>query len=259
MSVRLDIAFDDLGSGMPLILMHGFPLDRRIWSETARLLSDSFRLIALDLPGFGESKSSGTFTMDSMARDVHEFLAKMDVNRYILGGLSMGGYVAHAYANQFRAELAGLLLTNTKSAADTDEAKRGREQMAEIARTRGAVPVAEQMFPKMLTKHTIESEPQVADRVRTIMNGCPPRTIEHACIAMRDRADYTAQLSRYEIPTLIITGSEDPIATPDIAAQMHAGLRRGQLAIIPDASHLTPLEQPQLFADAVRSFFSAID
>ncbi len=247
---------DEDGAGPALILLHGFPLDRRIWLDAAAILCERFRVMIVDLPGFGQSPPIGPFTMDSLAESVHDFLKARSIDSFILGGLSMGGYVAQAYAARFADQLRGLILINTKSAADTPEAKRGRDQMIELVRANGSAAVAEQMYPKMIAPLTIQTKPGIADRVRTIMNECSPATIEHACTAMRDRPDYTAALSSYKFPTSIVTGQEDAIAPPAIATQMHASLRMGTLEIIPDAAHLSPLEQPQIFADAVTRVFA---
>ena len=250
-----NLAFTEQGSGPWLVLLHGFPLDRRIWIESAQSLGKKFHVLALDLPGFGESGPIESMTMRSLAETVHDFVSSKTSDPFILGGLSMGGYVAQEYAKHFPKTLSGLLLTNTKSAADTDNAKRGREEMAELARVEGSRPVADQMYPKMITPLTIRTQPEIAQRVQTIMNACPPATIQQACFAMRDRDDYTAALSTYAFPTLIVTGTEDSIARPAIAEEMRKPLPHGELSILADAAHLSPLEQPEAFASVVRSFF----
>src|SRR5215218_4015337 len=119
------------GTGTPLVLLHGFPLDSRIWREQIAALSDRFRVIAPDLRGFGQSKSDDAFTMQSLADDVHALLADRGALPAILGGLSMGGYVALAYAKKYPSDLRGLALIDTKAEADTPEGKQGRQKMIE--------------------------------------------------------------------------------------------------------------------------------
>ena len=121
--------YEEQGTGMPLVLLHGFPLDSRIWREQLAALSDRFHVIAPDLRGFGQSKSSDTFTMESLADDVHALLADLQALPCILGGLSMGGYVALAYAKKYPTDLRGLVLIDTKAEGDTAEGKAGREKM----------------------------------------------------------------------------------------------------------------------------------
>jgi pimeloyl-ACP methyl ester carboxylesterase len=161
----------------------------------------------------------------------------------------MGGYVALAFAKQYPADLRALVLIDTKAAADTPEAKQGRQQMIDLVRRSGSKAIADQMFPKMIAARSAKSA--AAAKLRTIMEACPPLTIQHALAAMRDRADYTALLTTLALPTLIVVGAEDAIASPEIARAMQAAVPRSSLAIIPDAGHMAPLENPEAFAKAL--------
>jgi pimeloyl-ACP methyl ester carboxylesterase len=245
----LKIAYSDRGAGPALVLLHGFPLDSSIWDETSEYLEQHFRVITPDLRGFGRTASDQPFTIESLADDVHDFLKQLHVTAYFLGGLSMGGYIAQAFAKKYPADLRTLALINTKSAADTVEQKQGRQQMIELVRESGSRAIADQMFPKMIAASSTNSP--AAKKLRSIMESCPPLTIEHALAAMRDREDYTPLLSTFAKPILIIVGDQDAIASPAIARAMHTAAPQSRLAIIPSAGHMSPLEQPRAFADAL--------
>jgi 3-oxoadipate enol-lactonase len=245
----LKIAYTDRGAGPASVLLHGFPLDSRVWEEAADHLEGKFRVITPDLRGFGRSPSNAAFSIESLADDVHQFLTALQIVPYFVGGLSMGGYVAQAFAKKYPAELKALALIDTKAAADTAEGKAGREQMIELVRQKGSRAVADQMFPKMIAARSAESV--AAKKLRSIMESCPALTIEHALAAMRDREDFTSLLPKLTIPILIVVGADDAIASPEVARAMHQSAPRSKLAIIPGAGHMVPLENPQAFAQAM--------
>lgn len=245
----IKIEYEERGSGPALVLLHGFPLDRRIWDDALKLLAAKFRVIAPNLRGFGQSTDDSPFTIESLAKDVHHFLDLIGALPCVLGGLSMGGYVAQGYAQQYPSDLNGLVLIDTKSAADTPEQKQGRQAMIDLVRKSGSKAVADQMFPKMIAAASAKSP--AAQKLRSMMEACPPVTIEHALAAMRDRQDYTAMLPRLGKPILIVVGAEDAIASPEVARAMHAAAPGSKLAIIPGAGHMAPLENPKAFAEAM--------
>jgi pimeloyl-ACP methyl ester carboxylesterase len=250
--------YEERGTGTPLVLLHGFPLDSRIWREQIAALSDRFRVIAPDLRGFGQSKSNDLFSMESLADDVHALLADLQALPCILGGLSMGGYVALAYAKKYPTDLRGLALIDTKAEGDTAEGKAGREKMIELARTRGARAVAEQMMPKMLAPDADQSRPQVKRELDQIMNAQTPQTIEHALAAMRDRPDSGASLASIAAPTLVIVGEHDAITPPAGAEKMSNAIPKSTYVVIRGAGHMSPMEQPQQVTDALRRFASGL-
>src|SRR5688500_1730217 len=155
------LPYTDKGKGRPLVLLHGFPLDRRMWDAQVERLSGHYRVIAPDLRGFGQSRRSDPFTIESLADDLHLFLEQLGALPCVLAGLSMGGYVSLAHAAKYPADLRGLILIDTKADADTDEGKKGRAKMIELVKKSGAKAVADQMEPKMLAPGTIQSRPDV--------------------------------------------------------------------------------------------------
>ena len=252
------IHFEESGAGRALVLLHGFPLDSTIWDKVRAKLSDGFRVITPDLRGFGQSKSSTGFDLAALADDVHALLAELKALPCILGGLSMGGYVSLEYVRRYPADLRGLMLIDTKAEGDSAEGKQARDKMIELVRSKGSPAVGEQMMPKMLAPHAEQNQPEVVRELRTIMEGCPALTIEHALAAMRDRPDHRANLPSIAAPTLVAAGEHDAITPPAVARSMHEAIPKSKLVVIPSAGHMTPMEQPEALAGAIRDFAAGV-
>ncbi|CAN5531809.1 alpha/beta fold hydrolase [soil metagenome] len=249
-------AYDAQGSGPSLLLIHGFPLDRRLWSSLAAELAPRFRVVTVDLPGFGQSTLGSGFTMESLGDGLAEFAKSLSLGKFFVAGLSMGGYASLALASQHMADLAGLALVDTKATADTPEQKAGRNKMIELVRTKGSKAVAAEMLGKMLSVDTIRQSPQTVRDLQDMMEAVAPKTIETALAAMRERADYVNLLPKLTVPLKIIVGQDDVIAPPALAETIRAAAPGSQLFVIPGAGHLAPLEQPKLVADALRTFLA---
>ncbi len=252
------INYDERGRGLPLVLVHGFPLDNRIWQDQVSGLSDKYRVIAPDLPGFGQSPSDEPFTMESLADILHAFLAEIDAVPCILAGLSMGGYMTFAYERKYPTDIKALILIDTKAEADTPEGKTGRNKMIDTVRASGSSAIAAAMMPKMLAPDTAQRRPDIAEKLKTIMEACPPKTIENALAAMRDRPDFRECLPSIAHPTLIIVGEHDAITPPAVADSMRAEIPHSRQVAISDAGHLTPMEQPAQVNQALRQFLATI-
>lgn len=224
-----------------LVLLHGFPMDGRIWQHQLENLSDVARVIVPDLPGFGRSISTSAFSIASLADDVRELLRQLNALPCVLGGLSMGGYVALAFARKYAADLRGLILADTRADADSAEGKIGREKMIGMVRSGGPRAIADAMLPKVLAP---TAAPEVVGRLREIMLACPGVTIEHALVAMRDREDATDVLGGLQIPILFIVGEQDVPSPPKVAEEMCRGARHGRLVVIPGAGHVSSMEKP---------------
>jgi pimeloyl-ACP methyl ester carboxylesterase len=257
-SLSDSLPYTDRGRGEPLVLLHGFPLDRRMWDAQVQRLSDHYRVIAPDLRGFGRSPRHDPFTIESLADDIHLFLEQLGAVPCVLAGLSMGGYVALAYAMKYPSDLRGLVLVDTKASADTAEGKQGRETMIELVRLSGAKAVAEQMLPKMLAPGTLQNRPEVVKSMRTMMESCSPETIEHALAAMRDRPDRTGELQSLKVPALVIVGDADAITPPDVAQTMAKSIPNARLETIRGAGHMAPMEQPEQVNQAIERFMAAL-
>ncbi len=236
-----------------MVLIHGFPLDQSIWCPQMESLASTHRVITPDLPGFGQSPQAGPFSIESLADHLHAFLREIDALPCILGGLSMGGYIAFAFVAKYASDLLGLILADTRPGADTPQAKMNRQITIDLAKSQGPVAVARTMLPKMLTPH---APAMLMMRVQSIMESCSTETIEHASLAMRDRKDYTPLLPAIRVPTLILVGQADELTSPALAQSMHELIQGSQIVIIPGAAHLSTLEQPVLVSQAIRRWLN---
>ena len=242
------------GKGIPLVLIHGFPFDSRMWDDQLAGLSDGFRVIAVELPGYGQSGPPRPFTVASAAEELHAVLQSIGALPCILGGLSMGGYVCFEFVARYLADVRALLLVDTRYDADTPEGKENRGRMIQVASERGASAIADIMEPKLLAPDTPTSRPAVQQKLRQIMESIPAQTIEYTLLALRDRADSTERLKNITVPTLVVIGEQDAITPRPIAQSMQQGIAGAQLAIIPAAGHMAPMEQAEAFNRIVREF-----
>jgi pimeloyl-ACP methyl ester carboxylesterase len=248
------IFYEEAGRGEPLVLLHGFPLDLRIWKQQREALSSQWRVITPDLRGFGKSASTDAFSIESLADDVHALLKEIGALPCVLGGLSRGGYVALAYVKKYPADLRGLVLIDTKAEGDTPEGKQGRMKMIDLVREKGPPAVAEQMMPKMIAADALKSRPALVSELRGIMEACPAKTIEHALLAMRDRPDRSGDLASIAAATLIIVGEHDAITPVSVAEAMHKAIAKSKLQVVKGAGHMTPMEQGEQVNRALREF-----
>jgi pimeloyl-ACP methyl ester carboxylesterase len=208
-----------------------------------------------DLPGFGQSPPAGDdMSMDDYARHAIDVLDQRGIDKAVLAGLSMGGYVCFAALRLFRERIGGLILLDTRETADTEEGRKGRFAMIETVEAHGGVqPVVEAMLPKMLTP----SAPQeMRDRVREIMSSASPQGVIAALRAMASRPDSSPLLSSIDVPTLIVVGEQDAITPVADAERMHAAIRGSNLVKVPHAAHLACFEQGEVVNDAISTWCS---
>ena len=256
MSGTVSLAFSESGSGLPVVLLHAFPFDRTMWMPQAAL--ENVRLLLPDLPGFGGSPVADS-TVDTMADAIANWLDELKVvEQIVLGGCSMGGYVALAFARRYPARLRGLLLADTKAEPDDDAGKANRNKMIAAAATLTAASVIDGMIPKALSEVTRATRPAVVAEVRRIGAAQPVAGIVAAPKMMRDRPDARPSLAAIRVPTLIVVGEHDAITTPSAAQAMAVAIPGSRLAILPTAGHLSNLEVPEAFNAAVGDWFKLL-
>src|SRR5215213_9109736 len=253
----INLAYTDVGSGPPVVLIHGYPFNRSLWNEQTEALGGKHRVVAPDLRGFGESDSSeGTATMNVLARDVAELMDRLEIAQAVIGGLSMGGYVALAFCNQFPARVKALVLADTRAQADTEEGKQTRFQQAEKALSEGMAGIADGMLPKLLTPDTVSKRPELVKRVRDMMLKTKPDGAAAALRGMAEREDQTDFIAGIAVPTLILVGREDAITPVADSEQMQSRIEGSRLVVLENAGHVSNLEQTEQFNDALLGFLS---
>ncbi len=250
----ITLAFNDQGTGLPLVLLHAFPLNRSMWEDQEKALSSQFRVITIDLRGHGESDAPlWHYTLNQAADDIRGLLDHLSIKQAVFIGLSMGGYISFAFYRKYAERVKALVLADTRAQADTEDGKRARFEMAQIAYKQGARAIADIMVPKLLSPTTIQTRPELVQRVRAMIEGNQVSGIAGDLMAMAERADSQPLLPRISCPTQIIVGERD-IPTPLSDAQLMADrIPNASLAVMPGAGHLSNLEQPELFSEAIRS------
>lgn len=255
----IQLAYTDVGAGPAVVLIHGYPFNRSLWTEQAEALHARYRVVIPDLRGFGESDSAGNLaTMGRMADDVAALMDQLEIEQAVIGGLSMGGYVALAFARQYPARVRALVLADTRAQADTEEGKQTRAQQAEKALSEGMAGIADAMLPKLLTPDTVSKRPELVKRVRDMMLKTKPEGAAAALMGMAQRDDQSEFISSIEVPTLIAVGREDAITPVADSEAMHAKIAESRLVVIENAGHVSNLEQTEQFNDALHKFLSSI-
>lgn len=254
---NVQLAYDDHGVGLPVIFLHAFPLNRRMWEgELMALLGEErYRLVALDWRGFGESEiTTGISSMELFAGDVAGLMDALGIQNAILCGLSMGGYAAFAFLRKYPQRVAGLILSDTRPGADTPEAQANRENVAQIAETQGTGAIADLQVPRLISEYTRKRHPEVEARVRQLIDEATPQGIAAASRGMAQRADSTELLGGISCPTLVIVGEQDALIPPAVTQDYASRIPGVQFAVIPQAGHLSNLEQPEAFLQAIGGF-----
>lgn len=257
--------YEDVGDGPALIFVHGFPLDHTMWSHQVKALSDDYRVITPDLRGHGQSEAPPSpYRMDQMADDVRGLLQALDVERAVLVGLSMGGYIAFAFWRIYPHLVRALVLADTRAAADTPDARLNRQAMIDQVKAAGTEPIVEEMLPKLLSPATLKNKAEVVAHTQRMMAGTPAPGVIGALHGLAERPDSTRMLRTLAVPTLILVGEDDAITPPADAEAMQRAILSARrppnvsLVRIPDAGHLAPLENPTAVNQALREFLASL-
>lgn len=254
------MAYACAGTGPAVLLLHGYPFDKSMWSGQIEILpAAGFRAIAPDLPGMGETKSSGeTTTMEEMARTASALLDELKISDAVVCGLSMGGYVAFEFVKLFPERVRALVLAGTRAPADNEQEKAGREQQVVTMLRAGMTPISVATLPKLLAPRTLADKPNVVKRVREMITRSDPKGAAAAQRGMAARRNYTDDLAEINLPTLIIVGREDSIRPMADSEFMHRGIRNSRLEIIEEAAHMTNMEQAEVFNHALLTFLKKL-
>jgi 3-oxoadipate enol-lactonase len=251
---------DTGGAGVPVLLVHAFPLRARMWEPQLESLGERWRFIAPDLMGFGNSDApddASGYSVDSFADDLKALLDELGIDRVVLVGLSLGGYVALAFLRRYRSVVSALVLADTRSEADAPEAIEKRTNQQGTVREQGPGALTEGLLGALLGEPTREKKPDVVETVRTLMEN-PPAGYVGALEAMKGRPDSTPDLASIDVPTLIVVGENDTLTPPELSRRMHEHIGGSRLVVIPEAGHLSNLEAPEAFNGALAEFLSSL-
>ena len=256
----IDLAYSDEGQGPPVVFLHAFPLNRTTWAPQVAALSDRSRVVTIDLRGHGESDAPmWRYTLDQFAEDVRSLLKHLGIARATFVGLSMGGYILLALYRTHPELFQSLVLADTRATADTPDVKDARFSMAQIAYRRGASAIADLMMPKLLSPASLEHRADLRDQLRAIITGNQVSGIAGDLMAMEERPDSTPLLSTISVPTLVIVGEEDLASPPEEVEAMAKQIPGSTFVRIPQAGHLSNMENPDAFNAALLSFLQSVE
>ncbi|MFJ4528638.1 alpha/beta fold hydrolase [Streptomyces nigrescens] len=257
---EITVGYEDEGSGEPLVLVHGHPFDRSMWRpQTEHFSRAGWRVIAPDLRGYGESTVvPGTTPLETFARDLLALLDGLGIERFVLGGLSMGGQIVMECYRLFPERIRGLVFADTFAAAETEEGRTARRDMAARLLREGMSGYAQEVLGKMVSQHTLTHRPEVAAHVLAMMTAAPPEGAAAALRGRAERPDYTQLLSQTAVPALVVVGTEDAYTPVSDARDIHARVPDATLSVIEQAGHLPNLERPDEFNAALAEFLHSL-
>jgi 3-oxoadipate enol-lactonase len=251
------IDYSDDGEGLPVVLMHAFANDRMLWTPQIGALRSRYRIVALDLRGFGGSSrvDGRAVSMDQYADDVVALLDHLKIDRAVVGGISLGGYVALSFALRYPKRILGLILANTRATADNPDWASFREALVADVEKRGAVAVVENYGDKPFSSTCPAS---VKDEVRRMILRQPPTGLASGTRGMASRPDRTASLGSIRVPTLVISGTEDNYIPSSEGEAMHRAIAGSTFVDIPGGGHLSNIDSTAAFNSAVESFLETV-
>lgn len=254
----INLAYSDEGQGHPIVCLHAFPLNRHMWDPQVAEFKAQYRVITIDLRGHGESDAPlWRYTLEQFADDIKGLLDQLGIAKTTFVGLSMGGYILFALNKKYPALIHSMILADTRATADTPEAKEARLSMAQVAYRRGVSTIADLMLPKLLSPHSVEHRPDLRDQLRQFITGNEISGIIGDLMAMEERPDSTPFLQNFSFPTLVIVGEHDVASPPDEVKGMADQIPGAQFVLIPQAGHMSNMENPAAFNAAILNFLDS--
>lgn len=248
----VDLSVEEHGKGIPLVLLHGFPLNRTIWNPIIPLLKDKARLILPDLRGYGQSPDGDEIhSMRILAMDVAEMLDRMNIDKAIVCGHSMGGYAALAFAYAYPSRLSGLALVASQAEADTPERRQARYITAREVRRRGIKYIADGMPSKLTQDEAIQK------LLQEIIASCPVKSVEFSLKGMAERPDASDWLGKIKVPLVAIAGQDDQLIPLERSHTLARLVNKGWVVEVPGAGHVPMMEKPDIVAQALAQLICA--
>jgi pimeloyl-ACP methyl ester carboxylesterase len=252
--------YDEQGDGLPVVLIHGFPLCRKMWHmQTGALTDAGYRVICPDLPGFGESSpASGQISMTAYADAVIGLLDELGIAKAVVGGMSMGGYVLLNLVERYQRRILGAVFMVTRASADDSAGKEKRTLLAAEVAAGNRLIVADTFARVLFAPDTPQKNPGLVNEVRQWMEASPVEGLTGGLLAMRDRDDYLARLAGFALPSLVVGAEQDLAVPPEHSRVLAAGLPQSKLYLIPGAGHMANLEQPERLNQSLIEFLTGL-
>ncbi|SEA08454.1 Pimeloyl-ACP methyl ester carboxylesterase [Desulfuromusa kysingii] len=257
---NIHLAYDEAGTGQAVLLIHGFPLNRQMWQPQIEALSAAgFRVIAPDLRGFGESEAGESpGTVEAMVDDLINLLDRLQVEKAVVAGMSMGGYLLLDLLQRYPQRISAACFVVTRSDADDETGRAKRDHLiAEIEAGRPQT-VADAFLPVLFAPHSTQNRPELIAKVQSWMTATSTTGLIHGLQAIRDRRDATPLLATLQLPTLIIGAEDDQAIPPEKSIALAAQIPASRLAMLSAVGHLGNLENGDLFNEVLISFLRSV-
>lgn len=254
----INLSYDDVGEGsIPIVFLHGFPFDKTMWQEQLDYFQSSHRVIACDIRGFGKSKDEEShFSMDLFANDLILFIDKLDLDKVIICGLSMGGYIALNAMQRFPSRFEAMILCDTQCIADSHEVKAKRFNTIDEINEFGKTNFNEGFIKNIFHENSLTNKPELVEKLRSVVFSNSKHIISQGLIALAERSETCSFLDGITIPTLIICGREDVVTPLDESKFMNKQIKGSILHVINNAGHVSNLEEPLKFNKLIRDFLN---
>jgi 3-oxoadipate enol-lactonase len=257
---NFNLSYDDVGEGrIPVIFLHGFPFDKTMWHLQLDHLKASYRLIACDIRGFGKSTDENTtLSIDLFAEDLVMFMDNLSIDKAVICGLSMGGFIVLNAMRRFPDRFVALILCDTQCIADTTEVKEKRFKTIDEIEVEGVSNFNEGFIKKVFCKDSLKNKKKLVEQLRTVVFNNSPHIISQGLVVLAGRSDTCSILNEINIPTMIICGREDEV-TPLVQSEfMHQNIKGSILWVIDHAGHVSNLEHPEEFNKYLGDFLKLL-
>jgi 3-oxoadipate enol-lactonase len=246
-------------TGVPIVLIHGFPFSKAMWKPQVDALKKSYYVITYDIRGHGQSDAGdGQYSVEYFVDDLFGLLDHLKISSAVLVGLSMGGYIALRAHERSPERVRALVLCDTRSEADGNEGKVKRAQQAKIVKTGGMKKFSEPFLKGVFCERTFETKPDAVEMIRNVIETTSPAAVAGTLIALAGRTDSTPSLFTIKIPTLILVGQHDSITPPSASYAMKEKIPHGELHVISQSGHLSSLENPEMFNTHLVKFLTKL-
>lgn len=258
---NFDLSYDDVGDGsIPIIFLHGYPFDKTMWKGQLQFLESSYRAIACDIRGFGKSTDEeSSFSIDLFGNDLLQFMDKLNIDKAIICGLSMGGYLALNVMKRFPSHFEALILCDTQCIADTFEGKEKRYKVIKEIKTDGVANFNEGFIKNVFHKDSLTNKTELVEQIRSVVYSNSQHSITQGLMALAERSESCSVLESINIPTLIICGREDQVTPLAQSEYMNEHIKGSILHVIDNAGHVSNLEQPEEFNKYLGDFLNDLN
>jgi 3-oxoadipate enol-lactonase len=256
----ITMSYDDFGhSSIPVILIHGFPFNKSSWQPQIDFLQMTKRVIAYDIRGFGNSSvNDDEVSMDVFADDLIKLMDALKIEKSIICGLSMGGYIVLNALHRFPERFEAVVLCDTQCVADSSEIKEKRHATIKQIECDGLSDFADNFVSSVLSKATASSRKQLVEELKSTILSTPVKTITNTISSLAQRKEMREHIKNISVPTLVLCGIEDMVTPVDQSSFLIKQIPNATLHSINGAGHLSNLEQPEIFNKHLGDFIFKI-